>query len=91
MRRSTAGRLPSSDGASSVMSDEPSTRSSISEDGEWLFSQLERICSDEGIVSKDDYFSEADGWDMEGLRSDLRLYMKPGSTPLDICLSLIHI
>jgi len=45
-----------------------------SEDGEWLFSQLSRICP-EGAVSKEDYYAEKDGWDLAGLRSDLELYM----------------
>jgi len=43
------------------------------QDGDWLFSQLERI-AEEGVVAKEDYYSPEDGWDLEGLRSDLALY-----------------
>ncbi len=43
-------------------------------EGDWLFSQLTRICN-AGTVAKEDYHSEEDGWDLAGLRSDLQLYM----------------
>ena len=43
-------------------------------DGEWLFSQLERI-SEIGVVSREDYYTDEAGWDLEGLRSDLRIHM----------------
>ena len=49
-------------------------------DGEWLFSQLLRICTDDE-VSREDYYSEEEGWDFNGLRSDLQLYM---TTPTEI-------
>ena len=39
-----------------------------------LISQLERI-SDEGAISREDYFSPETGWDLEGLRSDIQIHM----------------
>ena len=44
-------------------------------DGDWLFSQLKRMATD-AEVSKGDYFTDGEGWDLEGLREDLQLYMK---------------
>ena len=60
------------------MSIEASNRESASGDGDWLFSQLERICAD-GTIAKDDYHDDESGWDLEGLRSDLALYTLQGT------------
>lgn len=43
-------------------------------DGEWLFSQLQRISPE--VVDRADYYSESGGWDLMGLRSDLAIYME---------------
>ena len=40
-------------------------------EGETLFHQLLAL---DDSVSRADYFSEADGWDVAGIRSDLALY-----------------
>ena len=50
-------------------------RRSTLHQGEWLYSQLERI-SEEGLVSRDQYFHGSDGWDLQGLRSDLQIAME---------------
>ena len=61
--------------------DGPSERLSLASvmsdaaDGDWLFSQLIRMVSDTE-VDRSDYYSEEDGWDLDGLREDLQLYMK---------------
>ena len=64
------------------MSIEASNRESASGDGDWLFSQLERICAD-GTIAKDDYHDDESGWDLEGLRSDLALYTLQGTVDVD--------
>ena len=52
-------------------------------DGDWLFSQLSRMMSD-AEIAKEDYYSEEDGWDLDGLREDLGLYMRQAKV-VDIC------
>ena len=42
------------------------------DEGARLFAKLSGLAD----VDKADYFSSADGWDQEGLRSDLELYAK---------------
>ena len=51
-------------------------------DGDWLFSQLERMMST-SEVTKEDYWTEDGGWDLDGLREDIKLYMKQGAS--EIC------
>ena len=50
-----------------------STASNVSAaaDGEWLFSQLERMTE----VTKEDYYDASEGWDLDGLRSDLQIHI----------------
>ena len=50
-------------------------RASNSSDGEWLFSQLERIAG-AAQVSAEDYRDDEGGWDVDGLRSDLQIHME---------------
>jgi hypothetical protein len=45
-------------------------------DGGWLFSQLDRISAmTPSRVEREDYFDGESGWDVDGLRSDLKLYL----------------
>ena len=49
-------------------------------DGDWLFSQLDRISSQTpSRVAREDYFDKKAGWDLDGLRSDLAVYMQAES------------
>ena len=54
---------------------EAARRASHSSDGEWLFSQLERIAG-AAQVSAEDYRDDEGGWDVDGLRSDLQIHME---------------
>ena len=45
------------------------------EEGARLFAQLMGVAAG-AAVSREDYYSADDGWDLSGLRSDLEIFLK---------------
>ncbi|CAE8722794.1 unnamed protein product, partial [Polarella glacialis] len=60
----------------------PSGVDSPSEDeleGEKLFAEVQALASE--VAMRDDYYSQEEGWDFDGLRSDIKLYKRTTADP----------